>query len=53
MILIVELYGGGLVELQGTMVRYWKGLGEPDYVGPIAGLPAHVIAELIDLKAIK
>ena len=53
MTMTVELHDGSAVELQGTDARYWKGIGEPDYVGPIYGLPNPVLEELIARKVIK
>jgi len=52
MTLEVEV-GRGLVELTGSNCKYWQGCGLPDYEGPIAGLPTHIINTLVELGAIK
>jgi hypothetical protein len=52
MTLEVEV-GKGLVELTGSNCKYWHGCGLPDYEGPIAGLPTHIIKILLELGAIK
>ena len=49
----VELSGNRAVLLYGSNAKLWVGEGLPTYEGPIEGLPADIIAELLKLKAIK
>jgi hypothetical protein len=37
MTLCYETKDGGLVELTGTFMKYWRGTGLPDYEGDIEG----------------
>lgn len=49
----IDLPGNRAVSLEGGVARYWVGEGLPVYKGPIEGLPADVLAELLALGAIR
>jgi hypothetical protein len=54
--LCIDLKDGGHVRLIGGDATYWRGLGLPDYKGPVDGLAeAHpdVVAELCALGALR
>ncbi len=52
----VTLKNNGLVLIQGSTFKYWKGTGLPDYEGGADGLEKmfpEVVKELIELKVVK
>jgi hypothetical protein len=53
MFMEINFPDGSAVELDGSMCKYWKGCGLPDYEGPIEGLPPEVLAMLLSSKAVK
>ena len=46
---------GGLVQIEGHIVKYWKGTGLPDYEGDMEGLEKTfpgVVAEMVKRKVL-
>lgn len=50
--LTYESKNGWMVKLCGKSVQFWRDYGLPTYEGPIEGLPADVVEELVKERII-
>ena len=56
MTLCYETKDGGLVELTGTFMKYWRGTGLPDYEGDIEAFEQicpYIVEEMLEAGVIK